>query len=419
MSDAESHQHLTRGTLPITRAPLWKRFLLAPESGLVAVILAIVIGLTVYTQVHDGPIPRKVAVAVSAGATVSEVSEAGDFTVTSGGRATAYRGTEGFELRGTPEAPIVWRTVLTNKFLNADNLMSVLTQASYIAVMAVGMTGIIVMGGIDLSVGSIYALAGVFGAMAIQKVAPGAAFGSSASNSPATLLVALPVCLVVCCGVGALCGLVNGVATVGLKVHPFIITLGGMAIYRGIASVSTGGQSVNGASALQGGAMKLELWGVTPIPVFIMIVVGAIGAFVFARMVFGRRVFAIGGNEVAARYAGVPVGRIKIALFVINGMLAGLSALIYLGYLGAADSGAGSGYELSVIAAAVVGGASLSGGRGSAIGAVLGAIVIELINNSILMLNISQAYQQIIIGFAIVLAVVVDQAKQRLVARKG
>jgi ribose/xylose/arabinose/galactoside ABC-type transport system permease subunit len=130
--------------------------------------------------------------------------------------------------------------------------------------------------------------------------------------------------------------------------------------------------------------------------------------------VLGRRVYAIGGNETAATYAGIPVGRVKVIVYTLMGAATGLSAAVYLGYYGAAQPSAGDGYELRVIAAAVIGGASLSGGRGSAIGAVLGALVIQLIENAMIILGIDQSYNQIVMGAAIVAAVVLDQAKGRL-----
>jgi len=138
-----------------------------------------------------------------------------------------------------------------------------------------------------------------------------------------------------------------------------------------------------------------------------------VGAFVASKTTFGRRTFAIGGNEVAARYAGVPVGAVKIALFTIGGVVAGLAAAIGLGYFGSATSDSARGYELGVIAAAVVGGASLSGGRGSILGAVLGAIIIQLIENGFDVLGYNTNYKQIVLGLAIILAVLVDQSKQR------
>ena len=289
-----------------------------------------------------------------------------------------------------------------NKFLDAQNLLQVANNASYIAVMAVGMTAIIALAGIDLSIGSIYALAAIAGAFALREL-----------ERTTGLVVALPVALAVCMGVGALAGLVNGSMIVGLRVHPFIITLGTMAIYRGVVFVLSRGQTVSGfPESIQKGFFKVSAGGVQPVPALIMIATTLAGWFMLSSTVLGRRVYAIGGNETAARYAGVPVGSIKIKVYTLSGALAGLAACMYAGYYGAATSDAGSGYELRVIAAAVIGGASLSGGRGSAIGAALGAVVIELINNGMIILAVDQSYNQIVMGAAIVIAVLVDQAKR-------
>jgi ribose transport system permease protein len=301
-----------------------------------------------------------------------------------------------------------------NKFLNADNLMIVATSAAFYGIMAVGLTAIIVLGGIDLSVGAIYALASVIGATLLKKLGGGNA-DAAAVGTAAALLVGFGVCGLV----GALCGFINGSASVGLRVHPFIITLGGMGVYRGVAYLISEGQSISDFPASFGGFVRMNIGGIEPLPLIAMVVVGLIGTLVFTRTVFGRRIFATGGNEVAARYAGIAVGRTKIIVFTLAGLLAGLSAAIAIGKYGAASSQDGSGYELEVIAAAVVGGASLSGGRGTALGAVLGAVVIQLINNGFEALAIDQAYKQIVIGLAIILAVVVDQMKGRLSAGTG
>ncbi len=299
-----------------------------------------------------------------------------------------------------------------NKFLQPDNLIVVLTQASFIAIMAVGMTGIIVLGGIDLSVGSIYALAAVAGAMVLNGLA-----GWEGGRLDIGPLESVAIAMVVCCGVGAACGFLNGVATVGLGLHPFIITLGGMAIYRGVALVLTKGQSITDVPPSYQDVIKVKAFGLNPVPAVVMVVVGLIGAFVFARTVIGRRVFAIGGNETAARYAGIPVGRVKIIAFTMMGLLAGFSSALAFGMFGGASSNDGMGYELFVIAASVIGGAALTGGRGSAFGAVLGAIIMQLIDNGFQSLGIDANYRQIVIGLAIVVAVVVDQAKYRLTSK--
>lgn len=392
--------------------PWWVRLLAAPEFGLVIVIAVMVVGLAVYTHIQSGPISQRDFIELPAGSVLIESPDGSTFTIEHDGKRRTYSADEGYSARIAGDKVILIHERHVNKFLNKHNILSVLTSASFIGVMAVGMAGIIVMGGIDLSVGSIYALAAICGAIALHALNQGA-------SVPVPAIIAVPVGVLVCVAVGAACGFVNGSATVGLAVHPFIITLGGMAIYRGIAFVTTQGQAVSEfPDSYVRGFFKAEIFGVTPVPMLIMFLVGIGGMVIFSRTVFGRRVFAVGGNETAARYAGVPVGAVKIAMFTLSGALAGLSAAMYLGYYGAGTSDAAKGYELTVIAAAVVGGVSLSGGRGSAIGAVLGAIIIQLIDNSIIMIGIDQAYKEIVIGMAIVLAVVVDQAKQRLTARR-
>jgi len=303
---------------------------------------------------------------------------------------------------------VLFVSVRANRFLDLENFVILANNASYIAVMAVGMTAVIVLAGIDLSVGSIYALAAILGAKAL-----------SALGDDASLFMAIVVGVGACGLVGLLCGLANGIMIVGLRVHPFVITLGTMAIYRGIVFVSTQGQSISGfPEGFQRSVFKATIsigsTDVYPAPALIMLVVAVIGSVILSQTVLGRRVFAIGGNETAARYAGIPVARVKTIVYSAMGLLAGVSAVMYIGYFGAAEPNAGQAYELRVIAAAVIGGASLSGGRGSALGAVLGAIIVELINNGMLILEIDQSYTQIVMGGAIIIAVVVDQLKTRL-----
>jgi ribose/xylose/arabinose/galactoside ABC-type transport system permease subunit len=393
------------------------------ESGLVIVILLMGLGLTVYGALN--PIKQRSTVPVAPDATVvlldlsNEPHPAGALArneisavaVTENGRTTRYPSADGW--RYDSSARTVVGEQSANAFLNRGNLVLVARAASFFAIMAVGMTAVIILAGIDLSVGSIYGLAAIIGAMALTSLDPGTSG-----------LLAIPIALAVCVGVGAICGLANGAMTVGLRVHPFVITLGMMAALRGLTLVlpSTffGTQSIGGFPAsFTTGFFRYQIAGVQPVPVILMLMVAVGGWFVLSRTVFGRRVFAIGGNETAARYAGIPVGRVKIIVYTIMGALAGLSACASIGFFGAAETNAGNAYELQVIAATVIGGASLMGGRGSALGAVLGAIVIQLINNAMLILDIDQNYNQIVMGVAIIIAVVIDQTKQRLAARKG
>ncbi len=341
-------------------------------------------------------------------ATIADDASGGStltITPSDGGAVRNHHSSAGWRLRDLDGgARAAFGSVKVSKFLNKENLVNQTTYASYIAVMAVGMTAIIVLAGIDLSIGSIYALAALLGAQALNLL------GKDSSTA-----AMVGVSLLVCCGAGAVMGFANGFASVALRVHPFVITLGTMAMYRGMVFVRSGGQTVSLESeALQRNFFKADIAGVYPVPTLIMLVVAAAGMFVLTRTVLGRRVYAIGGNETAARYAGIPVGRVKVIVYTVTGLLAGLAGAMYLGYYGAAENNAGRGYELKVIAAAVIGGASLSGGKGSAIGAVLGAILVQLIDNGLVILGIDQSYNEIVMGAAIVVAVVVDQSKGKM-----
>jgi len=196
-----------------------------------------------------------------------------------------------------------------------------------------------------------------------------------------------------------------------------------MAIYRGVAFVITKGQSIGdfpqAFRAMIGWETANRL---SVVPLGVMVVVAIIGTIYLSRLAAGRRIYATGGNELASRYSGIRVERVKLSVFVISGLTAGIAALLAIGYYGSASSADGPGYELDVIAAAVVGGASLSGGKGTALGALLGALIIKLIDTGIVILGIDQNYSRIIIGAAVILAVVFDQfntwlAKRRLAAQ--
>jgi ribose/xylose/arabinose/galactoside ABC-type transport system permease subunit len=300
------------------------------------------------------------------------------------------------------------RTGLTvNNFFNSYTLIQTATDASFFAIMAVGATIVIVSGGIDLSVGSIYALAGVTTALVLRH------FG--AQGDATTLILGVSVAL----AVGLVSGLINGVLVVGLGVHPFIITLGTMWILRGIAFVASSAESILLPGALTGVAKASLGLGdaLYPVPMLMMATVAVIGSIFLTQTVRGRHVFAVGGNPEASRFSGVPIGRVKIVVFVISGLTAGLAAFLGASFYGSASCADATGYELYVIASAVVGGASLSGGKGSAVSALLGAVLIVLIRQSIRTLHFDQNYEWIIIGCAIIIAVVLDQTSGRLAAR--
>ncbi|MDB4891270.1 MAG: ABC-type transporter, integral rane subunit [Gemmatimonadetes bacterium] len=298
--------------------------------------------------------------------------------------------------------------VMVNNFWNANTLVQTATDASFFAIMAIGATMVIISGGIDLSVGSIYALAGVTMAMVLRQLGP--------MGGGTTAWVGF----LICAGIGLLCGLLNGVLVVVLKVHPFIITLGTMWILRGIAFVATKAESILVPTSLTHVA-KASLGmsgGLYPVPMLAMIVITVIGAIYLTRTVMGRHIFAFGGNVEASRFAGLSLSRIQIGVFTISGLTAGIAAYLGASFYGSASSGDAQGYELYVIASAVVGGASLMGGKGSAVGATLGALLIVLIRQSIRTLHFDQNYEWIVIGCAIIIAVVIDQWSTRVTARR-
>lgn len=297
---------------------------------------------------------------------------------------------------------------MVNNFLNSHTLIQTATDASFFAIMAVGATIVIISGGIDLSVGSIYALAGVGMAMALRAMGP--------SGGVTGVMVGGFVCL----GIGLLCGLLNGLLVVLLRVHPFIITLGTMWILRGIAFVSSRAESILVPASLTAMAKaSLGLDGsLYPLPMLTMLAVAAAGAIYLTRTVMGRHIFAFGGNPEASRFSGLRLDRIQVGVYAISGLCAGLAAFMGASFYGSASCADATGYELYVIASAVVGGASLSGGKGSAISAMLGAVLIVLIRQSIRTLRFDQNYEWIIVGCAIIIAVVLDQGSGRLRVRR-
>lgn len=291
-----------------------------------------------------------------------------------------------------------------NTFLNVDNLIDgIATPMSYYAIMAIGVTLVIITGGIDISVGSVMALAALGGAAALQGL-----------PTDAGAFQVLSIAFAVPLAIGLVCGLINGGLIVGLKLHPFIVTLGTMSIFRGLANVLPAEKTLPAAGkqlpvAFTTDFMRLEIGGLQPMPLIIMLVCVAFGWFYLRMLVAGRETYAIGGNEEAARFSGMRVGWIKLRTYSLAGLAAGLAGMVSLGRFGTASTSTGSGYELTVIASAVVGGASLIGGRGTAIGALFGTLIIALIENGIIILRLAQEYRLVIIGLAIIIAVSLDR----------
>lgn len=306
-----------------------------------------------------------------------------------------------------------------NLFLNPNTIMQVITTGVFFAIMAVGVTMVIITGGIDLSVGATYALSGVAMAMFLRQSQLLSAT-TMVNGEPVINWTAVLAAMAISLGIGTLCGLINGVAVIWLRVHPFIITLGTMWIFRGIAFVSSKADSILIPSSVTAFTKNTLGIGhqVYPVPMLVMLVVTIIGEIYLLKTTAGRSIYAVGGNVDAARYCGLPIKRTLIGVYVIAGLTAGIAAFVGASYYGSACCSDADGYELYVIASAVVGGASLMGGKGSALGAMLGAMLIVLIKQSITTLGWDQNYQWIIVGSAIVIAVVLDRLGADYSARR-
>jgi ribose/xylose/arabinose/galactoside ABC-type transport system permease subunit len=285
-------------------------------------------------------------------------------------------------------------TFLSPYFLTVSNLLNVLEQTAINAVIAVGMTFVIVSGGIDLSVGSMVAFAGVLLASALQ--AP------------------LPVGVAIAAGVvaGALCGAVNGLLITLGRLPPFIATLGMMSVARGAALVFTSGRPVSGFEAGFRSLATSRIMGI-PAPVLVAAVVYVMAHLLLTRTRFGRYVYAIGGNEEATRLSGVAVRFHKTMVYVLSGVMSALAAVLLTARLNSAQPIAGIMYELDAIAATVIGGTSLLGGSGTLGGTLVGALIMGVLRNGLNLLGISSFLQQIVIGVVIIVAVLVDSILKR------
>ncbi|WP_199670750.1 MULTISPECIES: ribose ABC transporter permease [unclassified Rummeliibacillus] len=289
---------------------------------------------------------------------------------------------------------IIIISFMSPSFLTATNIFNVLRQVSISALIAFGMTFVILTGGIDLSVGSTLALTGAISA------------GLLAGGMDPFLAMLIGLLL------GAVLGAVNGFIIAKGKVAPFIATLATMTIYRGLTLVYTDGKPVSGL----GDSLAFQMFGKgyflgIPVPVITMLIAFLVLYFILRKTTFGRRVYAIGGNEEASRLSGINVDRITIAVYSLTGMLAALSALILTSRLNSAQPTAGQSYELDAIAAVVLGGTSLTGGRGWIFGTLVGALIIGVLNNGLNLIGVSSFFQQVVKGVVILIAVLIDRKK--------
>jgi ribose transport system permease protein len=289
-------------------------------------------------------------------------------------------------------------SILNPRFLTVSNILNILRQTSINSVIAVGMTFVILTGGIDLSVGSILAISGAIAAAMI----------SQGNNVYIAVLAALAI--------GAALGAFNGVIISKGKIQPFIATLGVMTLVRGYTLVFTDGKPISAGSSVNAAAFSNIGAGYflgIPLPIYIMISVFGLAYYILRHTRTGRYVYSLGCNEEATIYSGINTDRIKILVYTISGFLAALAGIIITARLSSAQPQAGTGYELDAIAAVVLGGTSLAGGVGGIFGTIIGALIIGVLNNSLNLMDVSSYYQLLLKGLVILVAVLLDRKQKK------
>jgi len=279
---------------------------------------------------------------------------------------------------------------LTDVFLTQRNLVNILQQSSINACIAIGMTLVIISGGIDLSVGPAAALSAVLSATLLMAGYP------------------VPVVILTALSIGLACGFLNGLLIAFAGLQPFIVTLGTLSLFRALALIYTGGSPVLGLPNEFRQIFSSYVFGL-PMPVIVVGVLAVAATVLLKKTPLGEYILAVGGNEEAARVSGVPIERTKVVTYMMSGGLASLAAVILIARLGAAEPTLGNLWELEAIAASAIGGASLMGGKGSIFGTILGAIVLGAMRNGLTLLNVQAFYQLLATGIIIILAMLVDR----------
>jgi ribose transport system permease protein len=300
---------------------------------------------------------------------------------------------------------MVVMSLLSSAFLSPGNLSNVAKNFSFVGIVTLGVTFVIVTGGIDLSVGSTMALSAITCAIVMQAVS-----GTVLDSIP---LGGMLVSLLAGLGVALIIGLANGLLIARVGLSPFVTTLGMLSIVRGLAyAVTEGrGQAPTGPDVdLFYGLTDGNIGGV-PVAIIYLLILAVIMGIVLHHTAFGRHVFALGGNEKAAALTGIAVERVKIAVYILSSLSAGFAGILMVGWLGSAPANLATGYELTIIAAAVIGGANLTGGVGGPAGAVIGALLIEVIRNGLVLAGINAYWQIVLVGAIIILAVLVDRLR--------
>lgn len=294
---------------------------------------------------------------------------------------------------------VVALSIASPMFLGTSNLMSILRQAAVYVIMGLGMSFVMMTGGVDLSQGSLLALIGVISAYIVQNV------GS------------IPLAILASVVVGAVIGSINGTIISCLSIPPFIATLASMYLCRGLTLVITQASPIvltNDAFKWIGTGSLLGL----PVPVYIFLIAAAVGQFILSYTATGRFILAVGSNQEAARLSGIKTRWNKCKAYILSGIMVSIAGVVYVSRLGAAQATAGQSYEMEAIAAAVLGGTSVMGGEGTVFGTVLGAIVVAIVRNAMVLLEISTYYQQVVTGAVILIAVIIDTQRKARAAKR-
>src|SRR5271165_1846804 len=279
-------------------------------------------------------------------------------------------------------------SVLTSSFYQPSNLIDIMLQSAINAIIAVGMTLVIITRGIDLSVGSIVGLSSMIASDLMSQ----------------NMVLGIVAGLVV----GLVCGLVNGLVIAKLKLPDFIVTLGTLSVFRGAALIYTNGQPIYGLPEGFRAAFGGQLLGV-PTPVLLAILVAALAFFLVRYTALGEQIIAVGGNEEAARLSGINIDRVKIIVYTLSGLLSSLAGFVLIARIGAAEPIGGNGFELQAIGAAVIGGASLFGGVGNPLGSLIGALTLGGLQNGLTLMNVPSFWQYVASGLVVILAVYADR----------
>lgn len=307
---------------------------------------------------------------------------------------------------------LIFFSIVNDKFLAVTTLTMLAKHVALYGILAIGMTFVIITGGIDLSVGSVVGLTGMIAGGMIQE-------GVTLNFAGVTLYFSVPVVILVGLLLGCLVGWINGMVVTKLGVAPFITTLGTMYICRGFANLRSGGATFSEIAGYEGlgntgfKAMGSSI-GIIPVGALFLLVLAIIGGVLLKKTSFGWHVLAVGGNEKSSRLSGIKTDKVKIWVYVISGFCAALVGIINTAQLAAAHPASGDSWEMNAIAASVLGGTSMAGGSGTILGTIVGAFVIGVINDGMTMCGVSEFWQKVIRGMVIILAVVIDQMQRNL-----